>query len=360
MSFFYITRVNIPSRSAQSMQISDMCKAFSSQLTEFKLISPENVENSDIQSEFIWLRPKIKTRLRQLEFLIKASLHVIKQKPKTVYTRDIAIAFFLSFLTYKVAYEAHKEPKSFIAKFLIKLLSYKSNFYLICISNALSIFYQNKYKYQSKFVCVAHDGVFIEDYDKLRQIKKNDLREKLKLPLKRIIMTHTGSLYKGRDPYLFECIVKNFKEILFVQVGGSDHDIYKYKKYYKRYNNIIFVNHQDKSRVRQYQIASDILFYALTKENKLWWCTSPLKLFEYMATGNPVIASEIGSVTEILNDRNSILYSPTDEESILQAVKYFIENRDKSLQRSHKALDQVRSKYLWSIRSKRILDFIVK
>ena len=52
-----------------------------------------------------------------------------------------------------------------------------------------------------------HDGVFIERYDQMRKIKKNELKKDLFLENKLIVM-HTGSLYPGRGGELFEVILK--------------------------------------------------------------------------------------------------------------------------------------------------------
>ena len=118
MILHYITRVNIPSLSAQSIQISAMCTEFGNKLIDFKLVSPLNTQNIDLDKEFDWKRIKINSRFKYLEFALKAFLNSIKEKPTHVYTRDIFVAFILSFLNLKIIYEAHKEPKGKIAFFL--------------------------------------------------------------------------------------------------------------------------------------------------------------------------------------------------------------------------------------------------
>jgi glycosyltransferase involved in cell wall biosynthesis len=358
MILHYITRVNLPSSSAQSVQISAMCAEFANNLTNFKLLSTLNIDNINLDTGFDWKRIKLNTRFKYLEFSLKAFFHTIKEKPTHIYTRDIFVAFILSFLNLKVVYEAHKEPKGKIAFFLCFFLSKRSNFKIVSISQALSSYYADKFTIKQDLILTAHDGVFIDKYDKLRDIPQKILRKKLSLPLDKTIVLHTGSLYKGNDAKLFKSVISNFKEILFVQVGGSNDDIYRYKQYYREFANILFVTYQSNETVLEYQMSADLLFYALTKENDLWWCTSPLKIFEYMATNIPLIASNIGSVTEILNNKNSILFDPENESTIIQAVDYFFNEKEEIIKKASIALEDVRDKYTWNKRVENIINFL--
>ena len=56
MRLYYITRVNIPSGAAQSVQIASMCDAFNNQDIEFKLISSLNRDNGKLKKKYIWNR----------------------------------------------------------------------------------------------------------------------------------------------------------------------------------------------------------------------------------------------------------------------------------------------------------------
>ena len=357
MNFHYITRVSIPSLSAQSIQISAMCSEFGKKIINFKLVSTLNQENIGLDKVFEWKRIKINTRFKYLEFTLKALFHSINEKPTHVYTRDIFVAFILSFLNLKIIYEAHKEPKGKIAFFLCFFLCKRSNFKIVSISQALSIYFVDKVNIKKEFILTAQDGVFVDKYDNLRSIPQKFLRKELSLPLDKTIVLHTGSLYKGNDAKLFKSVISNFNDILFVQVGGSSEDIDRYKQYYREFKNILFIPYQTNDSIAQYQMSADLLFYALTKKNDMWWCTSPLKIFEYMATNIPMIASNIGSVSEILNDKNSILFDPENESTIIQGMDYFFKEKKDIIKKASIALEDVREKYTWNQRAEKIINF---
>lgn len=358
MKLFYITRVNIPSHAAQSVQISSMCEAFSMQNIAFKLISPMNQENEHLEKTFEWIKLPVNGSWKYLEILFKSMKAVLQERPTHIYTRDIAIAWFYSFFNITSIYEAHKEPKSFTARIMLKTLRRKNNFYLITISNALKDFYINRYNFSAEKILAYHDAVFIEKYDALRNIPKNKLRLELNLPTKKLIVMHTGSLYEGRGAELFEVILKHFNNIHFIQVGGTENDIKKWKEYYAYYDNIQFVKHQPNDLLIKYQMSADLLFYPITKKTSTWWCCSPMKIFEYMATGVPIIASNIGSVGEVLTQRNTFPFDPENHQTIIDALETFLNDQTLAKTVSTNALNDIELHFTWGKRAKCIIDFI--
>jgi glycosyltransferase involved in cell wall biosynthesis len=356
MKLFYITRVDISSSAAQGVQIDAMCQEFDNQINEFKLISAYPQDKKIVN--YKWDKILLGIKFRYLQFIIKSSFKIIKEKPTHIFTRDIVVAFVFSFFNKKVIYEAHKEPRTKTANFMINYLKSKSNFLLVTISTALKNHYINKYSFEANKILDIHDGVFLKPYHEIKDIKKDDIRKELNLPLDKLLVVHTGSLHKGDDAKLFKSIIDNFHDMLFVQVGGKENDIKEYKEFYKNNKNILFIPHQNHKNIIKYQMSADILFYALDDKNKLWWCTSPLKIFEYMATNIPIIASNIGSVAEIINQNNAIIYNPKDEKSIINAIEYFLNNKEKSIQKSYNSLKDIKEKYTWEKRVNKILEFI--
>lgn len=358
MKLYYITRVQIPSGAAQSVQISSMCEAFNKENISFKLISTLNEKNLKEKKSFSWEKIKLNTKFRYLEFVLKSLKYVYKGKPTHIYTRDIVVAYIFSFFNIKIVYEAHKEPRTKTANIIIKRLRKKDNFLLITISKALKNFYLKDYNYSNEKVFDYHDAVFIDKYDEIRKIQKSEIRKELSLPINKTIVMHTGSLYPGRGAEHFETIIKKFPNILFVQVGGTKEDIEKYKSQYKIYSNIIFIEHQNNEILIKYQISSDLLFYPMTKNTATYWCCSPMKIFEYMATGVPILSSNVGSVSEVLNNKNSIPFNPDIEETIIDGINDFLKNNNELKEKTTTALNDVREKYTWEKRVKEIIKFL--
>ncbi|MBT7228207.1 glycosyltransferase, partial [Candidatus Parcubacteria bacterium] len=82
-----------------------------------------------------------------------------------------------------------------------------------------------------------------------------------------------------------------------------------------------------------------------------------MKLFEYMASGRPIVASALPSIKEVLNDKNAILFEPDSPDSLAKGIKTALLDEGFSAKISQQALVDV-AKYSWDTRSKNIINFI--
>jgi glycosyltransferase involved in cell wall biosynthesis len=48
--------------------------------------------------------------------------------------------------------------------------------------------------------------------------------------------------------------------------------------------------------------------------------TSPLKLFAYMTSGKPIVASDLPSLRDILNEQNAVLVAADDAQALAEGV----------------------------------------
>ena len=86
---------------------------------------------------------------------------------------------------------------------------------------------------------------------------------------------------------------------------------------------------------------------------------SPLKLFEYMAAGRPIIASNLPSICEVLMHRkNSLLVAPGSHIAICNSILELLEDHVLNEKISTNALNDVK-KYTWNIRAKRVLESLL-
>ena len=159
---------------------------------------------------------------------------------------------------------------------------------------------------------IQHDGVDIIDYEELN-FKKSLYREKYRnnLNLKnQILLVHTGALYKGGSE-VFKYILESVKNIYLMHVGGSNNEVSILLEELDgiKNNNYKILPRVDRKVVREIQVAADMLIHINSTKNNIHWCTSPLKVFEYMSTKNPIIFAKSESVDEILNEYNAYPYT---------------------------------------------------
>jgi glycosyltransferase involved in cell wall biosynthesis len=82
---------------------------------------------------------------------------------------------------------------------------------------------------------------------------------------------------------------------------------------------------------------------------------SPLKVFEYMACGKPVIATSVEPVLRIINHmENGILVPPGDSKALAKAISFAVQNREKMEEIGEKGRQTVLAKYSWKAFAKRL------
>ena len=75
----------------------------------------------------------------------------------------------------------------------------------------------------------------------------------------------------------------------------------------------------DLTYVPKYLAASDILVSPCIPNEKGEFINSPVKIFEYLAMGKPLVASDIGQQKEIIKDReNGLLFKTFDENEFVE------------------------------------------
>ena len=83
----------------------------------------------------------------------------------------------------------------------------------------------------------------------------------------------------------------------------------------------------------------------------------PVKMFEYMSAGIPVIASNFPLWKSIIEGNNcGICVDPLDPKAIATAIDFFINNPDKAKEMGQNGRDAILNKYNWEIEEEKLLS----
>ncbi len=358
----YITNVKIPGGDAQSIQVEAMAKVFSKILGKnFVLISPKHQLNKNLKKAFLWIKlpvPQFLPRMvRYFLTIIFSFFALIKyrwfKRNYFIYSRDIGIVFFYKILGFKTAYEIHKPFTTKLGHFLFKIL--KNKIKIIAISESLKKFLLSKHNFSQDFILVAHSGVFYENFLKIEENKEILKKRYLNLNKNDFVVLYSGSFQKGKSIDLILEVARNLKDIYFVILGGKKEEISQLKN--KASNNVLFLGRKPYYQVPYYLKSADILILPFFKNlETINWC-SPLKTFEYLASGVPILASSLGSLKEILNEKNSFLFNPENLKEIIEKIKFIRENYQ--LAKIKASFGERESlKFDWQKRAEKILKFL--
>ncbi|MBI3420985.1 MAG: glycosyltransferase family 4 protein [Candidatus Sungbacteria bacterium] len=186
-----------------------------------------------------------------------------------------------------------------------------------------------------------------------------EARSALQLPLDRRTIVYTGSLFGWKGVDTLAQAARNLGEAYnVVFVGGNGTDREQFRARYGAIPNITIVGYRPYAEIPLWQKAADVLVLPNTgKEEISRLYTSPMKLFEYMASRRPIVASDIPSVTEIANTSNAVLAEPDNPEALAKAIKDIFVDPCRANLLAQKAFQDVGA-YTWEKRASAIIAFM--
>ena len=365
MKLLYIADIRLPTEKAHGAQIMKTCEAFSLNGIDTELIIPWRFNRlKDDPFRYYNIRTKFKitkipsldlTRLGRMGFLahllsfsLSVLFYLFFKKTRIIYSRDEIPAFCLCFFKTRVFWEAHINKYNYVVKRLVKKCSG-----IITITEGLKNFYINKGAESNKIV-VAPDGIDLADF--VNKFDKVSVRKELGLPLDKKIALYIGRLdgWKGAEILLAASKLLP-RHIQVVIIGGEPQEVSRLKKLYQQ---AIFLGFLPYREIAKNQTVADVLILPNSGKNEVSAnFTSPLKLFSYMASGRPIVASDLLSIREVLNDNQVFFAKPDDPISLADNIKIALADTYAAREKANKALEAV-ERYQWRNRAREILNFI--
>ena len=380
MKIIYIANARIPTEKAHGLQIMKMCEAFSSSGIDLELVLPTRLNTKEFKKidTFDYYRVKENFKITTLKtfdpiFLINRPFGIYikfqflffilgllpylffkKNKQDYIfYLRDEQLLPLVQFFSKKVIWEAHNLPQN--KKHYLKY--WRKCYKIIAITNGLKDELIANGLLGDK-ILVAPDAVDLDQFLDIKE-SKEELRKKLNLPINKNIIVYTGHLYKWKGVQtLAEASSFLTDHELVVIIGGTDKDILDFKNKNKDLRNILIIGHLPQYLIPSYLKAADVLVLPNSAKSTISSTyTSPLKLFEYMASQRPIIASDLPSIREILNNGNSVLVEPDNSKKMAENIMLILQNSLLSDKISKQSYNDVQ-KYSWSKRANSIVNFI--
>jgi len=366
-NIIYIANIRLPTEKAHGIQIMKMCEAFAEQGLEVSLVVPRRF-NKIKEDPFDYYKIKQNFKIRKaptidlvkfgkIGFLVQllsfaefVAWTFLFKKDAIFYTRDELVAFYLNNLGKKVVWEGHMGQTNWIVRFLIK-----RKVPMVMITNGLKDLYVSMGADPEKII-VSPDAVDIEQFS--INLSKEEARKKLGLPTDKKIVLYTGHLYswKGADTAV-QSAPGLPDNVIMIFVGGTAVDIERFEKNYGQNKKVMIIGKKPHEEMPFFMKSADILLLPNSaKEDISRFYTSPMKLFEYMTSGNPIIASDLPSLKEILNESNAYFFEPDNSESLAGVIKEVLNNYTEATNKAKRALELVQN-FSWAERAKKIKAF---
>jgi len=369
MKLYYLANLRIPTERAHGIQIAKMCEAFSLNNLEVELIAPvkpneikeDPYEYYNVKKVFKitrlfcldalrFFKNKIGFFIQTISFLISARIFLAFKQKGILYTREIWAGLF--FKDYII--EIHSLPKKINWPALRGL---RRAGRLLVLTDFLKKEIAAMGVNQAK-ISVSPDGVDLTNFD--INLSQDEARKMIGLPLDKKIILYSGSFYlydwKGVD-VLIDTVKYLSDNELIVLLGGKAEEISRIKSVGLN-NRVLLLERQPYKNIPIYLKAADILVLPnKTGDSMSEKYTSPLKLFEYMAAKKPIIASDLPSIKEVLNEKNCLFFKPNSAEDLAAKIRLLLEQRAVSDKIAEQAHADARN-YSWDKRVKNIIKFI--
>lgn len=214
--------------------------------------------------------------------------------------------------------------------------------------------------FPSQDVILAPNGVELERFADL----PNPVMARRHLGLVEAPMVAcSGHLYAGRGVELFLELAKRLPEVRFAWAGGRPEEAEQYRTQAASagLGNVLFTGFLSNERLPLFQAAADVLLMPYGREIAISsgmgnsaLVSSPMKMFEYLATGRAIVASDLPVFHEVLNDGNAVFCAPDKPIEWEGALRGLLDNPERrELLGKQGRLDAQR--YAWTERAGRIL-----
>jgi glycosyltransferase involved in cell wall biosynthesis len=224
---------------------------------------------------------------------------------------------------------------------------------LVCISDTQKREVVEKHSIDPSRIAVAHDGVDCRAYEGLSTASA---RERLGIDLDERIVMYTGHLYPAKDIETLVRAAADFDGACYI-VGGFEKDISRIKTDLEIPENVTFTGFVAPSEIPLYQTAADVLV-ATVAENPDQDYFSPLKIFEYMAAGKPMVVTRKPAYEEVLTDgRNALFVEAGSVSGLAERVGQLLGDPALRAALGENAREEVQQRD-WNVRAERLLDEI--
>lgn len=290
--------------------------------------------------------------------IIKIGFKAAWSDSDIVFSRSIPAALIAAILRKKIILEIH-EPldRSRIARMLSDILvnigSLKG---VITNCEALKLHTLKRYKKLQNCCISIQNGA-----DEIKKMPPVRFQEPEKTHV-----GYVGQLYKGKGVEAIRDLAPLNPDIIFHVVGGLPEDIDYWKLQLKSVKNVVFHGFVKPAELAAYITAFDVVIapyqrvvYGFNGKNNLAEWTSPMKIFDYMSAGKPIIASDLPFMREVLEtEKNAILCDPDDISAWSQALTRLSREKDLAERLGTTAQENFLLNYKWEKRAQSVLSFI--
>lgn len=362
-----ITTSVIPSTTANSIQAMKVVHALCQIGHDVRLWVPRYQTDSwERVAQIYGLQSKFEIRwlsffrpLNQYDFAWKSVRAARRWDADIIYTWALQAAVCAQMHKFPVVMEFHDLPMGQMGPRLFRaFMQSKIKKLTLCTTQALadSIQEASGLEFPPGELQIAPNGTETERYQGLPSPKS--ARKSLILK-EGFTVGYTGHFYAGRGMDLLSSIADQMPEVNFLWVGGKEEDIASWLEalHQQSIRNVTITGFIPNERLPLYQAAADILVMPYSTKisgssgGEISRVINPMKMFDYLASGRPIIASDIPVFHEILHDKIAVFCQPENPAEWVKAIRS-LQTSPAQCRKMGEAARKEAKKYTWKNRAR--------
>ncbi|MDO8482536.1 MAG: glycosyltransferase family 4 protein [bacterium] len=286
-----------------------------------------------------------------------AYLFFCAKRRDIIYSNESLPLIFASLVFSRTAYEIHDFPKNnFYYRTVFRLVKY-----FVATNRWKKEKIQQIFNVPAEKIIAEPNAVSLDDFSV--SLSKAEARVKLGLPADAALVCYVGAFRTMGMEKGIEILLKAIKSVAsckLLVVGGNSEDVEFYKKIATEHGiieRVIFVGLVSHKKVPMYLASADVLVAPFPKNDHYEFYMSPMKIFEYMASNRPIVASNLESIREILPENSAVFVVAGDAPALAAGIVELMADKEKASRYASNALAAA-SQYTWEKRTERILKYL--
>ncbi len=377
MKMYYIANARMPTERAHGLQIAKMCEAFIEAGVEVELIVPRRGTVNQSVKEFYGLRREVSmTKLPALDwygwgrlgywvsslsFMAAYFFYFLRRRGSRekgiIYTTDLDQFSWACVPVLVMPYfvELH-DAKRYGLLYAFLLRRAKG---IIVINHRIKREVMKEFRIPADRLLVHPNGIDMAFFSGAPT--RREARDALKIPHDRFVVLYLGKMYSWKGLGIIADVATQVApDVFFYCVGGTREELKEAIGVRMDMARIICSGHRPYHEVPQWLAAADVLLVLGTRTNAYsYYHTSPMKLFEYMASSRPIISARTPANEEIVSDSEVYFYDPDNAADLARTIKDVRTALDYSAEKTARAYEKANS-YTWEKRVRSILNFVAE
>lgn len=390
---FYISLMRLPTEKAHGLQIMQNCEAFADAGCEVTLWVARRWNTRELRAiadpfAYYGIRANFKVRripcidlfplfpaesagarlafyILQLSYALASLLLLPFTRADIFYSRDEFMLALLSRVKAKasLAYEAHQFPASGRGAALQAQVASRVGS-VIAITPRLREDLIHHRNADPARVITAHDGIRSRRFANIPD--QAAARQQISWSQDAFIVGYLGRLHTiGMDKGVGTLVeaLATIGDACLALVGGPDDMAESLRRKWLALGlppeHFLYVGHVPPDEAPRYLGAFDVCAMPHPPARQFSHYTSPLKLFEYMAAGRAIVASDLPAWSDVVADgETAVLVPPDDVPAWSDAISRLRLDRDLRSRLGQHAREKALEDYTWDVRAERILAHI--